>query len=177
MKALLAPNTAVLSVIGIETVFIRTTVIERDYGMIHPGQTALISVDAFPGKHFSGTVSRIAPKLQENSRVAEMEVTVKNDSLVLKPGMFARVTVVLREKDDAQLVSSRAVIMQSGKPGVYVVRGDETIAHYVPVQTGIVSAEKTEIIEPLLEGKVITLGQHLLEDGSPVILPQTAGVK
>jgi len=40
------------------------------------------------------------------------------------------------------------------------------------VTTGIVTPERTEILSPMLNGLVITLGQHLLEDGSPVLLPQ-----
>lgn len=99
--SLLAPNSLLVSVIDIDTVIVRTTVIERVYGQIQIGQTAEIEVDAFPGKSFYGKVSRIAPMLQEASRVAQMEVEVANDSLLLKPGMFSKVKVVLAEKDSA----------------------------------------------------------------------------
>ena len=70
--AMLAPNSPVVSVIGIDTVIVRTTVIERVYGQVRMEQTAEIQVDAFPGKAFYGKVSRIAPMLQEASRVAQM---------------------------------------------------------------------------------------------------------
>ena len=76
--SLLAPNSPVVSVIGIDTVIVRTTVIERVYGQVQKGQSAEIEVDAFPEKRFFGQVSRIAPMLQEASRVAQMEVEVKN---------------------------------------------------------------------------------------------------
>jgi RND family efflux transporter MFP subunit len=168
---LLSPNSPVLLVIGIYIVFIRTTVIERDYGRIRPGQTALIHVDAYPDKRFTGTVLRIAPKLEEASRVAEMEVEVLNDSLILKPGMFAKLTIILQEKENAQIVPSRAIVMRNGQAAVFMIKDGENIARYVPVELGIISAEKTEIISPKLDGLVVTLGQHLLEDRSPIILP------
>jgi RND family efflux transporter MFP subunit len=168
---LLAPNAPVISVVGIDTVFVRTTVIERDYGRIKPGQSAIINVDAFPDKSFSGMVTRLAPQLREASRVAEMEVKVVNDSLILKPGMFAKVTVVLQEKDQAQIIPNQAIVTNNGQSGVFIVKQGENTAHYVPVEVGIIGKQKTEIISPVLEGLVITLGQHLLEDGSPVILP------
>jgi RND family efflux transporter MFP subunit len=169
--SLLAPNSPVVSVIGIDTVIVRTTVMERVYGSIGLGQPAEIEVDAFPGRVFSGAVSRIAPMLNEESRVAQMEVVVENESLTLKPGMFCRVNVTLAEKDSAQVVPARAIVTRGGETGVFVVRGDEPVASYVPVELGISTQEKCEILRPKIEGLVVTLGQHLLEDGSGVILP------
>lgn len=168
---LLAPNSPVMSVIGIDKVFVRTTVIERDYGRIRAGQTALIQVDAFPDLRFKGVVSRVAPKLDQASRVAEMEVEVVNDSLALKPGMFAKLTLVLQKKMNAQVVPNRATITRNGQTGVFLIKEGETIARYIPVEVGIISSEKIEILSPKLDGLVVTLGQHLLEDSSSVILP------
>jgi len=168
---LLAPNSPVVSVIGIDTVIVRTTVIERVYGKIQLDQSAEIEVDAFPGKSFYGNVSRIAPMLQEASRVAQMEVEVANDSLLLKPGMFCKVNVVLAEKDSAQVVPNQAIVNRNGEKGIFVIKKGESTAHFIPVQLGITTQEKTEVSLPKIYGLVVTLGQHLLEDGSNVLLP------
>ncbi len=169
--SLLAPNSPVVSVLGIDTVIVRTTVIERVYGQIELGHSAQIEVDAFPGKTFHGRVSRIAPMLQEASRVAQMEVEVANDSLLLKPGMFSELRVVIAERDSAQVVPSQAIVSRNGINGVFVIKDGEPIARYIPVQLGISTPNKTEISMPKIDGMVVTLGQHLLEDGSNVILP------
>jgi RND family efflux transporter MFP subunit len=170
--SLLSPNAPVVTVIGIDRVIIRTSIIERDYGRIHVGQPAEAEIDAFPSERFVGHVARIAPMLQEASRVAQMEIEVQNDSLFLKPGMFTRVRVVLNEKDAAQVVPNEAVVSRSGENGIFVVDSTGTTARYHQVQIGIVANEKTEIISPRLESIVVTLGQHLLEDGSPILLPK-----
>jgi RND family efflux transporter MFP subunit len=170
--ALLAPNAPVASVIGIDTVIVRTTIIERDYGRIQIGQPADVAVDAFPGQSFTGKVSRIAPMLQEESRMAQMELVVENGDLLLKPGMFARVNVVVAEKDSAQIVPTEAIVDHGSETGVFVVERSEPIAKYLRVVPGIASNRSTEIITPKINGLVITLGQHLLDDGSPVILPK-----
>jgi RND family efflux transporter MFP subunit len=170
--SLLAPNSPVVSVIGIDTVIVRTTVIERVYGQVAIGQSAAIQVDAFPGKEFAGKVSRVAPMLQEASRVAQMEVEVTNDSHLLKPGMFCNVTVALAEKDSGQVVPTQSIVTRNGENGVFLVRSGEDVAHYVPVEVGIGATDRTEIIAPRLEGLVVTLGQHLLQEGSSVILPE-----
>lgn len=172
--ALLAPNSAVVSVIAIDSVIVRTTIIERDYGRIRRGQPTTVTVDAFPARWFSGFVTRIAPMLQEESRVAQMEVEVANDQFLLKPGMFAQVDVVTAEAESAQMVPSAALVNRGGEAGVFMVTAGETVVHYVPVATGIVTPEYTEILSPRLDGLVVTLGQHLLDDGGAVLLPAAA---
>lgn len=175
--ALLAPNAAVVSVIEIGTVIVRSSVAERDYRLVKPGQPADVSVDALPEQTFSGRVSRVAPMLQEASRMAQIEVEVANAALLLKPGMFARIRVKIASRDHAQIVPSRAVVSSAAGMGVFVVRDGETTARFVPVEAGIVTTDRAEIVSPALEGRVVTLGQHLLADGSPVLLPQDSPAK
>ena len=168
---LLAPNAPILAVIGIDTVIVRTTIIERDYGRIQAGQPARVTVDAFPEKSFTGQVARIAPMLQQESRTARMEVEVANDSLVLKPGMFAQVEVVLAERERTRIVPTAAVVSHEGQKGLYLVDPDNATVRWIPIDEGIVTPVQTEVLSPEFSGTVVILGQHLLADGSPVILP------
>ncbi len=169
--ALLTVNSAVVSVVGIDRVIVRTTIVERDYGRIQVGQAARVYVDTWPGRGLDGTVARIAPVLDEAARVAKMEVEVENVERLLKPGMFARAMVTLRSSARAQTVPSKAIVNREGASGLFLVSADKKSARYVPVEIGIVSGERTEILSPRLEGRVITLGQHLLQEGSLIILP------
>jgi len=109
--------------------------------------------------------------MQEASRMAEMEVEVDNADHLLKPGMFARVEVMTASRDNAQLVPSAAVVEREEGTILFIVPDGGTTASRVPVTVGIVTPETTEIIEPRLSGRVITLGQHLLDEGSPILLP------
>jgi len=168
---LVAPNSAVASVVGIDKVIVRTTVIEQVYGRLAIGQAAEVRTDAFPGETFFGAVSRIAPRLDEDSRVAQMEIEIPNEGLALKPGMFCKADVALSAKDAAQVVPARAVVTRNGSSGVFVVKPGESVAHYIPVQLGITTPETAEIASPTIEGMVVCLGQHLLQDGSAVIIP------
>lgn len=168
--ALLAPNAAVVLVVGIDSVIVRTTIAERDYSHIDQGQPVDVLVDAFQGRRFPGTVARIAPMMQEASRMAEIEVEVYNMSHLLKPGMFARIEVITAEKENTQLVPSTAVVERGGETVIFVIPEDEFIVRYVRAKTGIVTPDLTEILEPKVNGRVVTLGQHLLEDGSPIVV-------
>lgn len=174
---LLSPNSPLVSIIGIDSVIVQVTIIEKDYGRIKVGQTAEISVDAFPENTFTGKVARIAPLLEEASRVAKMEVEVENKDRLLKPGMFAIARVALQDKQTAQVIPIQALVKKDGHDGIFVVEKDVAsgmdIARFYPVQTGISTETEIEVVSPEIKGPVVILGQHLLQDGVGVIVPET----
>ncbi len=172
--SLLSPNSPLASLVGIDRIIVQATIIEKDYGRIRIGQSAEIAVDAFPETTFTGTVARIAPVLEEASRVAKMEVEVENKDHLLKPGMFAIVRVVLQERESAQVIPIEAMIKSNGTDGIFVVEKDAAsgmdIARFYPVKTGISTEMEIEIISPEIKGPIVILGQHLLHDGVNVTL-------
>jgi RND family efflux transporter MFP subunit len=175
--SLLSPNSPLVSIVGIDSVIIQATIIEKDYGRIKVGQPAEVKVDAFPETVFTGKVARIAPVLEEASRVAKVEVEVENRERLLKPGMFARISVVLKEKKAVQVIPSEAIIKSGGKEGIFVVEKDpaseKKIAKHYNVETGISTGTETEIISPEIKGPVVILGQHLLQNGGSVTFTGT----
>ncbi len=165
---LLSVGGPVVTVVGIDTVFVELAVSERDYQRLRPGKAALVKVDAVAEKEFAGTVFRVAPFFQTSSRTAVVEVAVANDSLQLKPGMFAKINVVLDKNDSALVVPSSAIVDKEGKFSVFIV-GDSAIVKQVPVEVGINDGSFAQIVSPAnISAPVVTLGQHLLKDGGKV---------
>ena len=169
--AMLAPNTPIVSVLDIEKLIAAIHVIERDYPKFKPGLEAVISTDAFPGRTFAGKVIRIAPVLKETSREARVEIEIPNAQKLLKPGMFVRVRIQFYEHENATAVPVAALIKRNGIQGVFVADLQEQKARFVPVTVGIVNGVQAEVMNPPITGAVVTLGHHLLEDGSSIILP------
>jgi RND family efflux transporter MFP subunit len=169
--AMLAPNASIVSVLDIRALTGVIYVIERDYSKVRIGQQASVSTDAFPGKTFPGTVVRVAPILKETSREARVEIEVPNPEGLLKPGMFIRVQIEFSRFDEATVVPISAVAKRNGQQGVFQVDMQEMTAKFVPVDLGIVNNERAQILTPQLTGQVVTLGHHLLEEGSSIILP------
>ena len=169
--AMLAPNTPIVSVLDIEKLIATIHVIERDYPKIQPGLEAVISTDAFPGRTFIGKVIRIAPLLKETSREARVEIEIPNAQKLLKPGMFVRVQIQFDEHKNATVVQVAALVKRNGIQGVFLADLQEQKAQFVPVTIGIVNSVQAEVLNPPITGAVVTLGQHLLEDGSSIVLP------
>lgn len=169
--AMLAPNTPIVSIIDIGKLVAAIHVIEQDYPKIRVGLKAVISTDAFPDRVFSGKVVRIAPILKEKSREARVEIEVPNPDKLLKPGMFVRVQIQFAKHENATVVPTAAIIKRNGFQGIFLVDPNGKSARFVSVSLGIADSTITEIREPVITGSVVILGQHLLEDGALIIVP------
>lgn len=172
--AMMSANKAIVSVIDIGKLTAAIHVIERDYPKIQQGLVAAIRTDAYPRETFRGKVSRIAPLLKEKSREAKIELEIPNDRLLLKPGMFVRAEIEFDTHQNATVVPTSALIKRDGRQGIFIADLKEKTARFVPVTVGIVNGPNTEILEPAINSMVVTLGQHLLQSGSKIILPSAS---
>lgn len=171
--AMLAANSPIVSIVDVTALTAIVNVIERDYSQINIGQSAVVETDAWPNRAFEGEVKRVAPLLQEASRQARVEIEIPNPDGLLKPGMFVRASIQLADVPGAVIVPYTAIVNRDGGTGVFLVNKKEKVANYVPVTLGISERDKVQIVSPAIEGDVVTLGQHLLEDGGAVILPDS----
>jgi RND family efflux transporter MFP subunit len=170
--ALLAANQPILSIVETRLLTAVVSAPELDYPWLRVGQPATVRVEALPQRRFPGRIVRLAPVFRETSRQARIEVQVDNAEGLLKPGMFAAVEVEVGEVHNAATVPEAAVVTRDGRRGVFRVDAQQRRVEFVPVRTGIVEGGRVQIVEPDLEGRVATLGNHLLSDGAPVVLPE-----
>ncbi len=170
--ALLQVNEPIVSILENNPLIALVYVIERDYQKVEVGQQSVVTTDAYPDKTFTGSVVRIAPMLKESSRQARVEIEVPNLEQLLKPGMFVRAKIEFARHDNAMLIPFAALVRREDKEGIFIADLNNLKARFVPVTTGIINGELVEVIEPKISGLVVTLGNHLLEDGSDIILPE-----
>lgn len=136
-------------------------------GDLRPGQPVDVSVDAFGGAPVRGAVAAIDPRVDVNGRSILLRAEVPNRDGTLKPGMFARVLLVLEEKPDALMVPEQALVPKGRQQ--MVVRIVDGAAAYTPVSIGQRRDGKVEIVEGLSDGdQVVTAGQIKLRPGQPV---------
>ncbi|MFH1489981.1 MAG: efflux RND transporter periplasmic adaptor subunit [Pseudomonadota bacterium] len=169
--AMLAPNSPIVTVLDIGVLTAVIHIIDRDYPKVKAGQDASISSDAFPDRKFTGKIIRIAPLIMESSREARVEIEIPNSGTLLKPGMFVRVEIEFSKHDDATVVPRHALVRRNEREGIFLADPQELKARFVPLTLGIIQGETAEVINPPLSGEVVTLGQHFLKDGAPIILP------
>lgn len=168
---MLRASDPIVSVIDVGVVVAAIFVIERDYPKVLLDQPAVVDTDAFPGKKFSGKIVRKAPLLKESSRQARVEIEIANTDILLAPGMFVRVEIQFAVHENATVVPVASLAQRNAKTGVFLVDKAAMKARFVPVTLGVTSGDVAEIVEPQLEGQVVTMGHHLLEDGGGIVIP------
>ncbi len=165
---MLRANDPIVAIVDIDSVIAQINVIERDFPEIRIGQSALITADAYPDRTFEGRVVRRAPILAEETRQAMVEIRIPNTDLALAPGMYVRARIEFSRKEDATIIPASSIVNRDDQKGIFIADEETETASFLPVETGITEGEIVEITHPVAEGMVVTLGQHLLEDGAAV---------
>ncbi len=162
-----ANNLTLFMLMDLNAMKVIVNVLEKDIPLIKEGKQAQVTVDAYPGREFVGTVKRFAEAVDLSTRTMAVEVDVPNRDRLLKPGMFARVTLVVNEHPDAITVPTAAIL--SDDKGAYVFVAMNDTAKRIPVNLGTEQNSRTEILNGLAGGEnVITTGQQFIKDGSPI---------
>ncbi len=155
-----------LTVADMSKMQIETQVDESDIGQIKVGQKVTFTVDAYPGKNFSGVVSNISQKANVVSNVVYYKVLVDVDAAenLLKPTMTARVSIRIAESKGSLLVPLAAVKSSNGELYVMVVRDGKE--QRVKVTTGITGESKIEILSGLVEGDQVMVATAKSQAGN-----------
>ncbi len=158
----LAQGQTLAQVTGIGTVWLNAAVPEAQASSVRIGQRANVTLAAFPGENFGGTVVAILPTAQADSHTLTVRIELANRGGRLRPGMYAQVALG-GTSGTALLVPSEAVIRTGTRTLVMLATGK---GRYQPaeVRTGREGGGQTEILEGLAVGeKVVASGQFLLD--------------
>lgn len=110
-------------------------------------------------RKFTGKIARFSGKLQSTTRTMETEVDVVNPSLVLMPGMYAEVRLLLEKQDGVIAVPLTAVGGPEEKPTVFVVDANKKLLERA-VQLGLQTADRVEVKAGLKEGDLVVIGNR-----------------
>ena len=163
-----AANAPLMLIVEIDPIVGVVYITEKDYSRLRPGRVVSLTTDAYPGEMFYGRVDRIAPVFKKSTRQARVEMTIENPGHRLKPGMFIRATVVLERVPQTTIVPEDALVSREDQAGVFVVNADGKTVRWRPVKVGIQEGGLAQVEGDGLSGLVVTLGQHLIDDGSLV---------
>ena len=142
---------------------------EMDYTRVKKNDTVTLTADALPGKTFTGRIARIYPTIDAATHTFTAEVNVANGDRLLRPGMYARVTVNFGSNHSIVVPDDCVVKQQgSGVRSVFVLQADNTVKEVV-VTLGRHFGTEYEILSGISEGdNVVVKGQTSLKNGSKV---------
>ena len=149
----LRANTPVVTIVQSSPLKLRVEVPESAIGSVRAGRPVQFQVDAFPDRTFEGKISRLSPAVNQQSRTLKLEVLVVNANAILKPGLFARVTIQTDRTDKALVVPVDAVFSFAGLEKIFVVENGKVAERIV--RSGVRLENEVEIVEGVKEGEVV----------------------
>ena len=166
------PVPPVLDVIDPSSIYVSAPMDEVDAGVLAPGLPARITVDSLPGRELAGTVTRVAPyveDVEEQNRTVEIEARI-DDAEVAKrilPGTSADVEVILQVREDVVRIPTAALL-----EGTHVLVVEDGVLAERAVETGLSNWNWTEVTEGLVPGDevVTSLDRAGVEAGAEVVV-------
>ncbi len=153
------PNTVLFHISDRSQVIVVGKVYEEDIGKVKLGQEARVRVLSYPQQVFIGKITLIDPNLDPLSRTVKVWIQLANPQDLLKPNMFARISVVLQHNAAALTIPNSAIIEANGEKFVFVREGDKY--HSVEISIGAKDDEYSEITDGLVPGdEVVTQGNR-----------------
>jgi RND family efflux transporter MFP subunit len=166
--AYVSPGTsgAILVIADLDQVAAVVNVSEAQMAGVRNGSPAQIGVDAYPGRTFSGVVSRVAGGVDPATRTVQVEIDIVNREHLLRPGMYARVSLGAGTRK-ALTVPLSALTIVGGQHFVWVVT-DSTVARR-RVAVGQATGQAVEITSGLrVEDTIVVRGTEMVRDRAPV---------
>ncbi len=164
----ITPASEVMSIATLDRVWVLVEVLERQAAWISEGQLAEVELEYLPGRRLQGTVDYIYPELDRKTRTLKVRIRFDNKDKVLRPNMFARVTIHGTETPPVVHVPRAALIRGGASDRVVLAIGDGKFRAQ-PVQIGIESGERIEIRSGVAAGDlIVTSGQFLIDSESNI---------
>jgi len=157
------PTQVLFTVADLDTLQVVADVYERDLDLVHVGQTATVTVEAYPNVKFPAAIAAIGDVVDPITRTIKVRAWVNNEAHKLKPEMFARLHIDIGNGTDFISVPKEAVLEIDGKEFVYVAGTDGRYTKR-EVKVGTASNDHVRIVEGLTPGeRIVTKGAILLK--------------
>lgn len=192
------PGQPLVTLQNLDTLYANFTLPEQAYPQIAEGQTITVRVASYPEQSFAGQITAVSPRIDASTRNVTVQGTLTNRNTLLRPGMFAEVTVQLGDTREVVALPASAITYNPYGDAVFVLKpapdsagdaaepssGEDTtskkvfVANRIFVKTGDTRNAKVEIREGVEAGdRVVTAGQLKLRDGARVVIDNDAAVE
>ena len=155
-------QTALFKFANLDTLWVIGSVYEKDISRVYRGQTALVTVPAYPERGFEGTVTWVSDVLDERTRTLPIRVEVNNGDRLLKARTFANIALRVGTADPVIAIPP-AALQRQGTESIVFVQDEAGDFVRREVETGTRTADQVEIL------KGLNIGERVVVDGSFIL--------
>jgi len=167
------PTTELYKIADLSKVWVLADVYESEVSWIQEDDPVEMKLAAIPGRVFTGRVGYIYPYAEAKTRTIKVRLEFDNPDMLLKPDMFADVTIHAQRKVDAIVIPSESVVRSGERDQVFVVRGH---GKFEPrdVKLGVSSKGLVQVLEGVSAGETVVTSSQFLIDSESKLREATA---
>lgn len=165
---------SIVSLQSLTPVFVDFSIPQQDFAKLQTGFKVQAVADAYPSNVFEGEITAINPDLDLTTRSVRVRAKFENSDELLRPGMFARVTVVLPQENPVEVIPATAILSAAYGESVFIVTPDKAgstnlVVHQAFIRTGQTRGDFVSVVSGLKVGdKVASTGLFKLRNDLPV---------
>jgi cobalt-zinc-cadmium efflux system membrane fusion protein len=148
------------TVADLSTVYVLANVYESDISKIQTGDPVKITTLSYPTKTFSGKIDKIDNMLDPDNKAMHARIKIENPGNLLKPGMFANVSIKAKSGEDMPFINSNSIIFDNDKNYVVVIDGKAKV-HIQPITVAKTVETRAYIGEGLQPGQRIVASRQV----------------
>lgn len=167
------PKTQLYMLADLSKVWVYANIYEYELPWVSAGDLVEMQLAGIPGKTFKGRLAYIYPYAEAKTRTIKVRLEFQNKDLLLKPDMFAEVTILAGRQIDAVVVPAEAVVRSGTREQVFIVRGP---GKFEPreVKLGVTTDGMTQILEGVKAGEEVVSSALFLIDSESKLREATA---
>ena len=159
-----SPNSSLFILMNVSQLKSYVNIPEKNVPLLGKFTGIEVSADALPNVKFKADIKRISEAVDLNTRTMQIEIDIANTNKLLKPGMFANITMILDKKENALILPNQVVLDDDKGNFVYLLKPDSTVKKTY-VKIGIKQDTKYEVLSGITENDlVVFIGQSLIRD-------------
>jgi RND family efflux transporter MFP subunit len=172
-NAYVQPETKLYTIADLSTVWVYANVPQAEVGRLKPGDRGQVSVDAYPGRKFSGRIDQIIPEVDATTRTVRVRLVLSNPGVVLKPGMYVNVDIAAPL--GRQLVIPASGVLQAGTRQIaFIDRGQGSLEPR-EIETGLRLDDSIVVLKGLKAGDRIVSSANFLVDSEAQLQSAMSG--
>lgn len=176
---LASPAKPVITITNMDEVIAKAELSEYLVNQIDKSKPVDVLIESADNKHFQGKITSFIPAAQEGKYSYPIEIKISNPKFELKPGMFVKLGIITKEKNNVITIPSESVLTKEGKTFVYLVENFKAIKR--EVKLGLDDSNQVEIIDGIKENEIVIVkGQNYVEENKKVKIvksPKKGGEK
>ncbi|WP_158788389.1 efflux RND transporter periplasmic adaptor subunit [Granulicella sp. L46] len=161
-NAYVQPDTKLYTIADLSTVWVYANVFQNDVGRLKPGDSAQVTVDAYPGRKFNGCIDQILPEVDPTTRTARVRLVFRNPRVELKPGMY--VNVAISVPLGQQLVIPASAVLQSGSQAIAFLDHGNGVLEPRVIELGLQLDDSVMVLGGLKAGDRVVSSANFLVD-------------